>query len=120
MPLKKVDRIAFNRQGGSDMEPISDVLEAAANAYELLMENERVRVLAIRLKPGEKAPMHNHPSDHVVYVLNDAKFRLTFPDGKSDDIDLNSGLTLWLEAGAHEAENIGNTDGHNLVVEIKK
>jgi len=44
------------------MEKIQDVLKAAANAYKLLMENEKVRVLDILLKPGEKAPMHNHPS----------------------------------------------------------
>jgi quercetin dioxygenase-like cupin family protein len=48
------------------MERIPDVLKPAANAYKLLMENEKVRVLDIRLKPGEKAPMHNHPNDHVV------------------------------------------------------
>jgi len=31
------------------------------------MENEKVRVLDIRLKPSEKAPMRNHPNDPVVY-----------------------------------------------------
>jgi quercetin dioxygenase-like cupin family protein len=102
------------------MEQILDVLKAAANAYKLLMENEKVRVLDIRLKPGEKAPMHNHPSSHVVYVMNYAKFKLTFPDGKTGEFDLKAGQTLWLEAGSHETENIGTTDGHNLVVEIKK
>ncbi len=102
------------------MKEIPDVLEAAASAYSLLMENERVRVLDIRLKPGEKAPMHNHPRDHVVYVMNDAKLRLTFPDGKSGDFDLKAGQTIWLEAGSHATENIGTSDGHNLVVELKK
>jgi len=102
------------------MEKILDVLKVAANAYKLLMENEKVRVLDIRLKPGEKAPMHNHPSSHVVYVVNNAKFKLTFPDGKTDEFDLKSGEALWIEAGSHATENIGTTDGHNLVVEIKK
>ncbi len=101
------------------MEQVSDVMEAAANAYELLMENDRVRVLAIRLAPGEKAPMHNHPSDHVVYVVNDAKFKLTFPDGNSDEIDLKAGQTLWMEAGSHATENTGNAPALNLVVEVK-
>ena len=102
------------------MEKILDVLKVAANAYKLLMENEKVRVLDIRLKPGEKAPMHNHPSSHVVYVMNNAKFKLTFPDGKTGEFDLKSGEALWMEAGSHATENIGTTDGHNLVVEIKK
>jgi quercetin dioxygenase-like cupin family protein len=102
------------------MEQIADVLKAAANAYSLLLENERVRVLDIRLKPGEKAPMHNHPGDHVVYVMKDAKFKLTFPDGKSGEFDLKAGQTIWMEAGSHATENIGASEGHNLVVELKK
>lgn len=102
------------------MEKIQDVLKVAANAYTLLLENEKVRVLDIRLKPGEKAPMHNHPSSHVVYVVNNAKFKLTFPDGKTNEFDLKSGEALWIEAGSHATENIGTTDGYNLVVEIKK
>jgi len=102
------------------MKQISDVLKAAANAYGLLMENERVRVLDIRLKPGEKAAMHNHPNDHVVYVMNDAKFRLTFPDGNSGEFDLKAGQAIWMEAGSHATENIGTSEGHNLVVELKK
>jgi len=102
------------------MEQIRDVLKAAAGAYKLLMENESVRVLEIRLKPGEKAPMHNHPHSHVIYVMNNAKFKLTFPDGKTGEFDLNAGKALWLEAGSHATENIGTTDGYNLVVEIKK
>ena len=33
------------------MEQIQDVLKVAAKAYKLLMENEKVRVLDIRLLP---------------------------------------------------------------------
>ncbi len=102
------------------MEKILDVLKVAANAYTLLMENKKVRVLDIRLKPGEKAAMHNHPNNHVIYVMNNAKFKLTFADGKTGEFDLKSGEALWMEAGSHATENIGTTDGHNLVVEIKK
>ena len=102
------------------MEQIADVLKAAANAYSLLLENRSVRVLDIRLKPGEKAPMHNHPGDHVVYVMKDAEFKLTFPDGKSGEFDLKAGQTIWMEAGSHATENIGTSEGHNLVVELKK
>jgi len=102
------------------MANIQDVLKVANNGYNLLMENEKVRVMEVRLKPGQKSPMHNHPNDHVVYVINDAKFKLSFPDGKSSEFELKKGKALWIEAGPHETENIGKTDGHNLVIEIKK
>jgi beta-alanine degradation protein BauB len=63
--------------------------------------------------------MLNHPNDHVVYVMKDAKFKLSFPDGKSTKVDLKSGKVLWMEAGAHETENVGKTEGLNLVIEVK-
>jgi quercetin dioxygenase-like cupin family protein len=102
------------------MEQIPDVLKSAAKAYKLLMENERVRVLDLRLKAGEKAPMHNHPNDYVVYVMKSTRFKLTFANGKSNEFDLKAGQTLWMEAGSHATENIGTSEGHNLVVELKK
>lgn len=102
------------------MANISDALTAAPGAYRLLLENPRVRVMEVRLKPGQKAPMHNHPNDHVVYVKYDARFKLSSPDGKDSVIDLKAGQALWLEAGPHETENVGATEGLNLVLEIKK
>ena len=97
----------------------ADVMEAASDAYSLLMENDRVRVLEVRLAPGQTAKMHNHPSAHVVYVFNNATFRLKFPDGNSQDFALKAGQALFIPAGEHETTNIGRTPGRNLVVEIK-
>ena len=101
------------------MTHIPDVLEVAKSGYKLLLENKKVRVMEIRLKPGEKSPMHNHPNDHVVYVVKDAKFKLNFPDGKSNKFDLKTGQVLWIEAGPHQTENIGSTDGYCIVIETK-
>lgn len=101
------------------MTKIQDVMTAAPKAYGLLLENDKVRVMEVRLKPGQKAPMHDHPDNHVVYVMKDARFRLGFPDGKSTEIDLKSGNVIWMDAGSHETENVGTTEGHNLVIEIK-
>jgi quercetin dioxygenase-like cupin family protein len=101
------------------MSDILDVLEVPKSRYKLIMENEKVRVMEMKLKPGEKSPMHNHPNDHVVYVFNNSKFKLSFPDGNSDEFELKAGQALWIEAGPHETENIGTTNGHNLVTEVK-
>jgi len=101
------------------MTNILDVLQVTGSGYKLLMENEKVRVMEMRLKPGQKSPMHNHPSSHIVYVFKDAKFKLRSPDEKIAEFELKSGQTLWIEAGPHETENIGSTEGHNLIIEIK-
>lgn len=101
------------------MAKVQDVLQVASAAYTLLLDNDKVRVMEVRLKPGQKAPMHNHPNDHVVFVMQDAKFRLTFPNRKSQDVELKSGKVIWMDAGQHETENVGPTDGYNLVIEVK-
>ena len=62
--------------------------------------------------------MHDHPHDHVVYVMNDARFRLTFSDGKSGEFDLRAGHGL--KQDLTQLRTLGQAEGHNLVVEVKK
>lgn len=93
-------------------------MKVANNVYKLVMESDRVRVLDLFLKPGDKAAMHYHP-DHVVYVLNGGKAKLT-SSGKTDVMDMKNGQAIFLKAQSHDAENTGNTDLHLLVVELKK
>ncbi|MCX9084677.1 MAG: cupin domain-containing protein [Candidatus Methanoperedens sp.] len=101
------------------MPEIPDAIEAAPNVYKLLMENDRVRVLDVRVKPGEKTKLHTHP-DRVVYVLSDHRLKFTSIDGKTKELELKTGQVLWIEAGAHTTENTGKTEAHNLAVEMKK
>jgi quercetin dioxygenase-like cupin family protein len=93
-------------------------LRVAKNAYKFIIENDRVRVLQVQLKPGDKAAMHSHP-DHVVYVLKGGKAKMT-SSGKTDILDMKTGQAIFLKALSHEAENTGNTDLDLLVVELKK
>jgi len=94
-----------------------DPMMAAANVYEFLNENERARVLKVTFKPGDTAKMHHHPQ-HVVYVLNGGKLKLT-SEGKTQELDLKEGSVLFLEEQNHEATNVGKTKITLLVVELK-
>jgi quercetin dioxygenase-like cupin family protein len=95
-----------------------DPAVVAGDVYKMVLENDQVRVFDVRFKPGQKAMMHDHPS-HVVYVLADYTLDLKTPDGKKMEIPLKTGQTFFMEAGPHEAVNIGKTEGHALVVELK-
>jgi quercetin dioxygenase-like cupin family protein len=101
------------------MAQIPDALQAAPNVYKLLMENDRVRVLDVRVKPGEKTKMHSHP-DRVVYVLSDHRLKFTSAEGQTKELELKAGQVLWIEAGAHTTENIGKNEAHNIAVELKE
>jgi len=98
---------------------MNDALQAASNVYKLIMENDRIRVFDARFKPGEKAAMHSHP-DHMVYAFNDGKLKLTPSTGKPQIVELKAGQTIWMDATSHAAENLGKTDVHLLVTELKE
>jgi quercetin dioxygenase-like cupin family protein len=96
-----------------------DPAQVAGDVYKIVMENDRVRVFDVRFKPGQKAVMHEHPS-HIVYVLDDYTLDLKLPEGTSSEVPLKKGQAFWMEAGAHAAQNVGKTEGHAIVVELKE
>ncbi len=95
-----------------------DALEMASNVHRLLLENDRVRILDVLVKPNEVAKMHWHP-DNVSYVLGGGKLRISKPDKTVNEVDLKVGQTLQAKAGSHEVENIGDTIVHTIQVELK-
>ena len=101
------------------MEEILDALHAASNVTKLIMENNRVRVYDVWFKPGEKAAMHKHP-DHVMYIFNDGKLKMTTLQGETQEVDLKAGQAIWMDATSHTVENWGKTGVHFLVVELKE
>lgn len=96
-----------------------DPLEIGPDVYKKVFENERVRVLEAQFKMGGKIAMHSHP-DHFAYVLSPGKMRLSYADGTGKDVELKTGDVMWLTAETHAGENIGTTEVHLLVVELKE
>jgi len=96
-----------------------DLMKVAPNTTKVLLENDRVRVLDFQAKPGEKAAMHSHP-DGFVYPLSTSKTKFTAPDGKTTEAELKAGGATWTEAQTHASENVGTTDAHVLIIELKK
>jgi len=86
--------------------------------YKVLLENERVRVLDFQLKKGAKEDFHAHPAA-VTYVLAPFKIRFTFPDGSTRIREAKAGDVFYGDALIHASENIGDTDAHGLLIEMK-
>ena len=86
--------------------------------YKVLLENDRVRVLDFQLKKGAKENFHSHPAA-VTYVLTAFKIRFTFPDGSTRIREAKAGEVFYGDALTHASENIGDTDAHGLLVEMK-
>ena len=95
-----------------------DPVEVAPRYNVMRFENDRVRVLELHMKPGEKEVMHSHPP-HVVYVLTDFTMRNVLPDGTSLQASRKAGEVFWRDATTHTAQNVGETEARAIAVEFK-
>jgi hypothetical protein len=98
---------------------IQDPVKQSPQYYKVLLENDQVRVVEYRLKPGEKEPMHTHMTG-VLYIFGDAKMKTTFPDGRTAESSGGAGEAHWRNPVTHALENIGTTEAHALAVDLKK
>jgi mannose-6-phosphate isomerase-like protein (cupin superfamily) len=62
--------------------------------------------------------MHSH-SEGVVIFLSDGSGRFTYPDGKTEDMEFNSGLAIWTPATIHQPENTGEGSFEIIQIEMK-
>jgi hypothetical protein len=85
--------------------------------YQVIFENDRVRVLEYRDLPGGKTLPHQHP-DSVMYTLSGFQRRLHAGQG-ARDVAMEAGGAHWLPAQTHAGENIGTTPTHVLFIELK-
>jgi hypothetical protein len=85
--------------------------------YRVVFENDRVRVLEYRDRPGDRTSPHRHP-DSVMYTLS--SFRRRIASGERQvDVELPAGQVRWLDAQEHAGQNIGDTATHAIFVELK-
>jgi hypothetical protein len=95
-----------------------DPLKTAPDTHKLAFENAFVRVLEVRVPPGKTEPLHSHPRRVVVY-LSDFHTRTTVRGEKPHEDLRKAGLVRWSEPLVHTVENIGETEGHVISVELK-
>jgi quercetin dioxygenase-like cupin family protein len=95
-----------------------DPVETNPDNYRVIFENDRVRVLEYRDKPGTRTQPHRHP-DSVMYTLSAFRRRLHAGD-RHRDVELTAGTVTWLDAQEHYGENIGDTDTRSIFIELKE
>ena len=111
--------LKFYPDTANPMSQNDDAVKVAPESYKVVLENDAVRVLEVRIKQGGKSEMHSHPRS-VAICINDQRLKFTFPNGKSENADLKRGQTVWLDGLSHAVENIGSEEVSSVVVELKK
>jgi len=101
------------------MAKAQDPAKVDPRHYKVIFNNPQVRILDVRLKPGEKTPMHSHPN-LVVYSLTGGTIKSTTADGKTTTVMTKPGQIGWRNAQTHTSENVGKTEIHALGIELKR
>jgi quercetin dioxygenase-like cupin family protein/uncharacterized damage-inducible protein DinB len=97
-----------------------DAPTVAPTMYKVLLDDDRVRVMEVTIKPGAEMGVHTH-LESVVHALTAAKLRITYADGKTEDLDLQAGETMRMPAGApHSTKNVGRTALKGDMTELKE
>jgi beta-alanine degradation protein BauB len=96
---------------------MNDPVTTDPDLYRVVFENDRVRVLEYRDKPGDKTHLHRHP-DSVMVPLSSFS-RIIEAGGVERAVELHAGQARWLNAQQHQGSNVGETNSHALFIELK-
>ena len=97
-----------------------DPVTVSPTNYKKVLENERVRVLEVTVKPGEATAFHSHPG-YSIYVIEGGMVRFfSAPADTGVAVELKTGNSSWHDAETHSAKNVGTTTVRVLVTELKE
>ena len=110
--------VAGFARGDASVSSDQDPVTVNASTIKVKLDNPRVRVLDVTLKPGEKEKTHSHPA-YVVYIIEGGKVRNHAADGSVAEAEFKAGDVVYRDPLTHWAENIGNTTIRLVLVELK-
>jgi hypothetical protein len=103
-----------------------DALAAAPAHHQLLLEDERVRVLHTRIAAGEVVPLHTHRWGGVAYlqtfshfVRRDQRGEILFDSRQAGDAPKVPCAQWMPPMPPHTVENLGPLEISILIIELK-
>jgi len=103
-----------------------DALVAAPDHHELVLEDDRVRVIITHIPPGNLVPLHTHRWPGVAYLLSASHFirrdehgNVLLDSRKAGDLP-KTPHAQWLDPlPPHTVENAGDAEIRIYIVELK-
>ena len=85
----------------------------------VVLENDLVRVLEIRVPPGVAEAAHSHERGVTVALSDYDNETKTVPGGAVTRRHTSFGEVKWADPVTHEARNTGATEQHVIRIELK-
>jgi len=96
-----------------------DPVKVAPRNYHVEFENSQVRVVRVRMGPGQSVPVHQHMLNRVVVYLTDQNTRITSTDGAVENAQHKAGEASWGGPAKHQEQNVSDKPFEVVVVELK-
>jgi len=90
--------------------------QAAPEISTVLFENDRVRVVELKVKKGTKVGMHAHPA-YFAYAVTPFDYKSTSARGKTERRKVKKRGVDWSDGESHSVEFMRSARA--LVVELK-
>ena len=88
---------------------------------ERVVDNQKVKITRILLKPGEGTPVHTHALDHIAVIVQGSTMKDMAPDGKSREIEEKAGEVIYVPGTGrtHSFANSGSSTLEIVSIELK-
>jgi quercetin dioxygenase-like cupin family protein len=98
---------------------VEDIVKAAPDKVQVLLDNDWVLVTQFTLQPGDKLPMHKG-GPRVIYSLSNYELKWQEGEAEAKSTHWHEGDVHWHDALPHAVENIGTSEAKYLVVTRKE
>jgi hypothetical protein len=121
--LQPAERLFLHPQDRPEIIPPGvlddrDPVRVDPQHFRVDFQNERVRVVRLTMKGSESSPMHEEP-DALAVCLKGCHVRLIRPDGKIQDLHMQTGDTRWVWEDTRSEKNLGTEPLEMLLIELK-
>jgi quercetin dioxygenase-like cupin family protein len=110
--------VELKGKSGTGSAVALDPVKVDPTRHKVEVENDKVRVLRIKIKAGDTTKQHEHPNAVAIF-LTDVKTRFTSGDGATREGANKRGEAIWAAAEKHTVNNVAGGPAEIILVELK-
>ena len=98
-------------------DPALEPMIVGAKYAKKLQDTLGIKMYEFTVKPGDSVALHKHP-DHLVYVLQGGKLRISFNGGPEQEMEFKAGMGFVSPSLTDAGMNIGKTTIKLVVADV--